>query len=139
MLTLRASDPRVTSYLPSFTQWQATGTTATALTVAKVVNLGNYPAAPLITFTGPMTNPAITNLRSGEVISFTATIPANRQWFIDVGAKSLVDTDGNSMFYRMNVASEFFSIYRGMNEITLDATGLTTSSTVTIQYRNSWM
>ena len=54
--------------------------------MAKAVNLGNYPAAPQITFTGPMTNPAITNLRSGEVISFTGTVPTGRQWFINVGA-----------------------------------------------------
>lgn len=140
MLTLRASDPRFTGYLPSFVQWQADAATATNETVTKAVNNGNYPAAPQITLTGPMTNPVLTNLRSGETISFTGTLPVNRKWFIDVGARTLIDTDGNSMFYRMNVSSQFFPIYRGMNEITLSATAMTVgTSMVTMQYRDSWM
>lgn len=140
MLTLRASDPRFTAYLSHFFQWQSPAAGAvTNLTVFQALNNGNYPAAPLITLIGPMTNPAVTNLHSGEVLSFTGSIPVNRKWFIDVGAKTLLDLDGNSMFYRMDVASQFFSMYRGMNEIMLSATGMTTASSVTLEYRDSWM
>lgn len=140
MLTLRASDPRFTSYLPTFIQWESSASgTATDVIVAQATNIGNYPAAPQITLTGPLTNPAITNLLSGEKISFTGTLPAGRKWFIDVGAKTLIDLDGNSMFYLMDVTSQFFPIYVGMNEITLNATGVTTASQVTISFRNSWM
>lgn len=141
MLTLRASDPRFTAYLPTFFQWQNTAAAAseTNLTVFQAINNGNYPAAPVITLIGPMTNPALTNLHTGEVLSFTGAIPAGRRWIIDVGAKTLLDIDGNSMFYRMDVASQFFSMYRGMNEITLSATGLTSASMVTLEYRDSWM
>jgi len=139
MLTLRASDPRFVSYIPNFFQWISGGATATAQKVADAVNIGNYKAAPVISLTGPMTNPKITNTRSGEVISFTGTLPAGRQWFIDVRDKTVLDTDGNSMFYVMDVTSQMFPIYPGLNTINFDATGMTTASLITIQFSNSWM
>ena len=105
LLTLRASDPRFTAYLPSFFQWQSPSSgAATNVLVAQAVNNGNYPAAPQIVLTGPMTNPAITNQLSGEDLlhGIDPRRPGDHR---RGGQDAARYRRGNSMFYRMDVSS----------------------------------
>jgi hypothetical protein len=140
MLTLRASDPRFSSYMPNLSQWQASSAgSVTNAPFPNVINIGNYMALPTIELHGPMTNPVITNTRSNESIKLIGTIAAGNVWTIDVGDKTLLDQTGASLFRTLTVDSDFFPIYPSLNAITMTASGLTTASNVVVSFRHSWI
>lgn len=141
MVTLRASNPRFTSYLPSIADYKVTVgvTSLTDTLIAQPENIGNFPSQPLIRLIGPLTNPILTNTRSGEFIKLVGTIPNADKWDINVRDKTILDQNGNSHFNLLTVDSDMFQLYAGVNPINLTASGLTGNSEVTINFTGAWI
>jgi hypothetical protein len=140
LITLRASNPRFLAYLPHITQFTATGASITDVSVFSSPNAGNYGAQPQMKFIGPITNPTLTNTRSGEFIKLVGTIPGGSTYIMDTAAKTFLDQSGTNRFSMLSVDSSLFQIYPGQNDIHLTATGMTSgTSQVIFTYSDTWI
>jgi len=65
---------------------------------------GSYPSNPVVIIQGPITNPIITNLSTGQKLDFTGTIiNANDYYVIDTrdGLTSVVDSTGTNQYSKL--------------------------------------
>jgi hypothetical protein len=100
-----------------------------------VVNGGNRPTPPILTFTGPLTNPRLLNDNVGKELDFTVNLVDNTFLLV-------VDTQYHTV--RLNGANAratltgpgWFHLLAGQNFLRLRADSGT--GTVTVQYRNAW-
>jgi len=93
-----------------------------------VSNLGGIPAPVQISISGPITNPVIENLTSGQALSLTLDVAAGESIYIDTtyGALKcrLIASNGtqtNAMPY-LSDDSEFWQLEPGENILTYSAT-----------------
>ena len=95
--------------------WTKPGS-ATAVVVASpggsgTVNLvysGDMPEYPVITLKGALTNPVLTNVTTGEVLTFAGTISAAQTYTIDLryGRKTVTRQDGTNKIGELADASD---------------------------------
>lgn len=103
------------------------GTSSTHL---DVTNAGNFPTPPVLTITGPVTNPIIDNDTTGESITTSGlALLADETAVIDVAAKTI--TVGGSLRPDLIDASatDWFELAKGSNLLRLRGTGMVTSET----------
>jgi hypothetical protein len=106
---------------------------------------GSWDDYPVITIVGPINNPVITNLTTGEALDFTgATISAGDYYQIDTryGYKTITNNAGSSVINKLTDASDLASFHLppGNNAIQVSFTGGTTSaSTVSMSYFNRYL
>lgn len=113
------------------------GTANTAYT--SVVNAGWANSYPLITITGPITNPTVGNYTSGQFISLTGTFTATDVLVIDLASK-LVTKNGLTARNLITGSSTWFNATAGASQFYLNGTGTTAGvTTATIAYRNAYV
>lgn len=94
-----------------------------------LLNNGDVPTPIKVEFRGPVTNPKITNLNTGEFIKVNATIPENYKLIIDTsfGNKrvEIVAPDGivQNAFHHIDLESTFFNLDVGENRISFITEG----------------
>lgn len=88
-----------------------------------LVNKGDVPTPIRVEFRGPVTNPKITNLTTGEFIKVNATIPSGYKLILDTsfGNKrvEIVAPDNivTNAFHYIDLESTFFNLQVGENKI----------------------
>lgn len=119
--------------------------TGSALPGSLVIeNLGTFPTFPTLTVNGPATNPTITNVTTGEVITTTASLATSSDsLWIDV-AKREVRLGGSSGTLRPDLidvsATTFFDLETGVSELTLGGTGHVEAQTfLKCEWRDAWI
>lgn len=113
------------------------GTANTAYTA--VNNSGWANSYPVITITGPITNPTIGNYTTGQFISLTGTFTANDVIVIDLASR-LITKNGASARNLITGTSTWFNAPSGASQFYLNGTGTTTGiTTATIAYRNAYI
>jgi hypothetical protein len=102
-------------------------------------NLGNWDIFPLITIERTITNPVITNVTTGQVISITAAITSGF-YLIDLsyGKKTVVDNLGVNRISTVSAASNLatWSIVPGNNTIAITGTVGDTNARALFAYYN---
>jgi hypothetical protein len=102
-------------------------------------NLGNWNIFPLITIERTITNPVITNVTTGQVISITAAITSGF-YLIDLsyGKKTVVDNLGVNRISTVSAASNLatWSIVPGNNTIAITGTVGDTNARALFAYYN---
>ncbi len=112
--------------------------------------LGNFKSNPVIRITGPITNPVITNLMTGEKLDFTGiTIPAGTTYIIDTryGYKTVVDQTGANQINKLTSDSNLTSFHLevdplaggGLNSIRATGTVVNAATTVYMIYYNRYL
>jgi phage-related protein len=89
-------------------------------------NLGNWDIFPVIFLEGAITNPVITNVTTGQVISITAVIPFSTVYTINLlyGKKTVFDNASVNRISTVSAASNLatWSLVPGNNTIAITGT-----------------
>ncbi|MGM9924784.1 MAG: phage tail family protein, partial [Bacillus sp. (in: firmicutes)] len=107
-------------------------------------NKGAFPAPLQIEFSGPSTNPRVTNETTGEYIQVNQTLEANQRLIINtaMGKKvvEIVNQDGTrrNAFNWLDLNSTFFQLNLGENKLTYSAEDGKQDAVVTITYQNRY-
>ena len=114
-----------------------------------VTNDGEWETWPTLTIAGPssgtLTNPIVENVSTGKKIELTAnggvSITVGQSLIIETHPKdrSILFATGASRYGQLSVASEFWPLMTGDNELRFRASGSTTSATCTVTYRSAWI
>jgi hypothetical protein len=110
-----------------------------------VVNPGDWEANPIITITGPIINPVVTNFTTDEKLDFTGrTLTAGQSITIDTryGFKTVKDQGGVSRLEWLSEDSDLatFRIAAdpdaagGVNQLQVSGTGLAVGSSITVVF-----
>lgn len=110
---------------------------------------GTWLEYPTIELTGPMTNPVITNLATGETIALTYDIPAGVTVTITLtyGNKTVTDSLGNNLIGTVTPASALASFHLapdpeaagGINPINVAAGSVGASASAVISYFDRYL
>lgn len=104
---------------------------------AIITNNGSALAPVQIRINGPVENPTIRNVTTGQSLGFTAVIDAGR--FIDIDTTNrTVMLDGTADRYSYLTTPEWWGLVPGANEIRYIA-GFSVGSTATVTYRSAWI
>jgi len=113
------------------------------------ITLGTYTVYPTIILTGPMTNPTIENLTTGESISLAYVLPAGRVITIDLayGQKTVIDDLGTNLIGTVTPDSELADFHLapnpeatgGLNIVKVSANGLETDSEFEITWHDKFI
>ena len=101
------------------------------------------PSFPIITITGPINTPTITNNATGDKIQFTSNLGGGTVYTIDTryGYKSVVDGSGVSKTSELSDDSDLstFSLQPGDNSITISGTSATSATAIAWQYYKQYI
>ncbi|MEM9521557.1 MAG: hypothetical protein AAGA37_19765 [Actinomycetota bacterium] len=111
---------------------------STRLGLKSVINDGNAAAGARFTMYGPVTNPRVENITTGQTIELSLQIAAGE--FVEVNtALGVVLLNGTaSRFSALTVGSELFLLQPGVNEIRYAANASGIGSSLGIGFRSAW-
>ncbi len=118
---------------------------SSALGETDIINyVGTWDSFPTILFIGPMRNPIVRNLTTGEKIALTTIIGAGRTVTVSLqyGNKTVVDDLGTNLIGSVTTDSDLATFHLapapeaplGVNSIGVAASSLTAASRITIEY-----
>ena len=101
-------------------------------------NEGQAEAPVTIKINGACINPTITNVTTGEFISFkNLTMNANDELLIDTTfGQKRVELNGVNVFNKLDFTSTFFNLIRGENEIDFSDESGSNTATILFIYQN---
>lgn len=114
-----------------------------------VIYEGDWLEYPIITIVGPITNPVVTHLGTGDVLDFTGTaLIAGESLIIDTryGRKTVVDEVGNNMLSALSDSSSIATfallpdpdLANGINDIKVTGTLANSLTGVYLAYNNRY-
>jgi hypothetical protein len=100
------------------------------------VNSGTFETRPVVTVTGPVTSPSITNGTSGQTVSFTGLVLATgEQLVLNMDARQAF-IDG--AFQAADPSSAWWVLQPGQSIIYMSGTSLT-GSVLSVTYQSAWI
>jgi hypothetical protein len=129
---------------PSIHKWSLTAAEIRQLyevgRAALLEQNGNAGALPVMTITGPITNPVIYNLNTGQQMAFTYALAAGDRLVIDAARGTVVDAAGVSRYGAVNFAlSSWWELEPGFNDLRLSGTGTDARTGLSIAWNDSWI
>jgi phage-related protein len=104
----------------------------------QIVNAGWAITNPIITITGPVVNPVVSNVTTGQSITINYTLGASDVLVIDLNLKT-VTLNGVSARNILANASQWFSAPPGTTQISFSGTSYTIGATsCTVTYANAY-
>jgi hypothetical protein len=100
-------------------------------------NAGEVDAPWKATITGPIDNPAIYNVATGQTLGFTGSLAAGETLVIDSAAKSIMFGGYTSRYTWLTFVSQWFDLAPGVNQ--LQFTGTAGTGTLTTTFRSAWI
>lgn len=115
--------------------------------VVSVSNSGNFSAQPIVLFTGPMSNPILTNQTNGETLEIDDSIAATDSYSADIAQRTLKNNAGQNKFSKLPFTSDWMELEPGNNDLNLYAEsmaaafngGVWTVPQLTIFHKDSWI
>lgn len=137
---LRASNPRFLSVDDEYDiSMLGSGTTFDAIAFSPH-NFGNYTAQPIYTLTGPMTTFALINETNNQMFSLNQAIPSGEKWILDTRNKRFYEMlTGANKFGAFTDFSQRVVFNKGINNIRVTATGLSSLSSVEYRFNHSYL
>ncbi len=100
-------------------------------------NTGDVETWPVWTLSGPGTDFTLHNLTTGESLILETTLNAGEIVTIDTrpGAKTVLKSDGTSLFGYLSTDSVLWALPLGISSIRLEVTAATAATSVQLQYQ----
>jgi tail protein len=114
------------------------GTPVDVGSFTSIINAGNFTAEPVYRVYGPITNPTIKNLTTGETIELDITVPANDLIQINSQDKTVFDSDGTNIFGSVKTFSNWPTLAEGVNRFQVFAKAWDTGARVVVFWRDTW-
>lgn len=102
-----------------------------------IVNNGNGISYPVVRFSGPVTNPQITNETVGKLIRIQLTLAAGEYVDLDFKRKTVTDNLGTNRY--SSKSGEWWYIQPGSNVIRFTADGYNASALANVKNRDSYL
>lgn len=114
---------------------------STVLAELAVDNTGHLEAWPIWTITGPGSGPIITNMDTGELFTFGATLAAGETITVDTRPrrKTAVRTGGTEVSGLMSSTSTYWPLAKGVNTVRVVLSSVGSGSSVALNYRRRWI
>lgn len=103
-----------------------------------VTNVGNFSAPWSATITGPVVNPQIRNVTTGQFVGFNLTLVDGDVLTIDSDSRTVILNGTESRYYTVQQGSAWWDFEPGVTEIAYRASTSTTSQ-LTMTTRSAWM
>lgn len=103
------------------------------------MNNGNYPTYPLLVFTGPVLNPRIINLTTGDLTQLNLDIPGGSWVSVDPAARLVLLAGQQSRRSALSRQSSWWALQPDINEIAFTADTYTSDSRLTVAWRSAWL
>jgi hypothetical protein len=100
-------------------------------------NEGEFPAPWAAVITGPVTDPRLENVTTGQTVGFTGSVAGGETLEIDSESRSVLLNGTASRYSWLTAGSQWFDLTPGANEIRL--AGSSGSGTLTLTFRSSWI
>lgn len=97
-------------------EWEPGGGSST--TTVEVAGIDN--AEPIWTVTGPATNPTLTNITTGQAITWNGTVPAGQTLTVDMGEQTATLAGANVYQF---ISGSWITLRPGPNKLSYSATG----------------
>lgn len=112
---------------------------------ATIINVGDEKTPVIIEFTGPATNPIVTNETTGESIKVNRVINSGDVLEVNTafGNKTveIISPNGSrtNVFNYIDLDSEFFQLIPGENVVSFSSDDADKAGSVSIQYKNRYL
>lgn len=103
-----------------------------------VSNAGNANAFPILTLTGPLTSPVVTNQTTGKYMSLNMTIASGSTVTINMKEKTILQ-GSTPVVGNKNLASEWWWVQSGDNTISLSTGSTGDTGNVQIEFRDTYI
>lgn len=103
---------------------------------ANTTNPG-LPVAPVVTITGPVVNPVVSNASTGQSFGLSYSLAAGETAVIDMGLR-MVLVSGISRLALKAPRSQFWALGKGANDLRFTAAAYSAAATATVTYRPRW-
>ena len=110
-------------------------TTGGSVTVA---NSGNSTALPIVTLTGPLTNPYVQNSATGTFVQLNYTIPGGSFVMIDMANKTVMLNGNSTILSTRTTDSDWWGILPGTNSISLSTGSTSNTGNVVVSFYNAY-
>lgn len=134
MVPMRASDPRILSYLLHSYVQEGAGTFS-------ITNEGNYQAKILMRFYGPATTMTLTNSYEA-VVQVVEVGPIASGSYVEILGSRVRNQDGSNAYNLYSSDSDRITLGPGpaiANNLQLTGTGMGSSTSLAVQWRDSWV
>ncbi len=152
VIPLAATDPRI--YDDAFTStfavlastsggltWPLTWPLAWGTTLSGIItpdNEGNFETGALLAMTGPVTNPRVLNLTTGQTIGVTLVVADGSVLVIDLTERTVLLNGTASRMSTLTADSEWWALQPGENQIRYSA-DTATASILWMVHRSAWI
>lgn len=105
-----------------------------------VTNAGNATSYPLLTVTGPGSNPTISNLTTGQAISLIYTLGVGDTLTIDTLNRTVILNGTTSRYGSVDfLNTSWWGVAPGVNDIRIAFTGFSTGAKLRVDWRDAWL
>jgi hypothetical protein len=107
--------------------------------VVNAVNNGNFPTRPVIVIAGPVDNPILQNLTTGQYVQFAISLGVADTLTLDFDLHTVLLNGTASRRNTMTPSSQWWELAPGTTQILYGANTTQVGSIATVTYRNAWM
>lgn len=112
--------------------------TTTTATLLQITNAGKYATPPILTVHGPVTNPIIDLLETGEQIALNTVLGSSDTVVVDVAARTVTLNGVARPDLIIAGDTDWFELVKGTNRLRLRGTGMAAAVTaLTVSYREA--
>lgn len=103
-----------------------------------VTNSGTVESHPIITFTGPLTNPYLHNLTTGYAFQLDYTISGGSYVTVDMYNKTVTLNGSSSLISVVDAISTWWTVVPGTNSFTLTTSSSSDTGNVQVSAYSAW-
>ena len=106
---------------------------------SSLMNSGIFPAPFLARFDGPISDPQVKNVTTGEFIKLNTDIPTGQFMIIDTLEKTIKLGGTASRYHTLDPGSRWWSLLPGANDVLFSGAGTDGNSKLTMTWRSTWI